>query len=168
MTLARMKTVTYSSQIVVQLSFSKINSPSSAKSNLSERTIACNTSATLEKQICADYVDFGKCQDRFGQFLGTNNDSNFLDIKVKVFKRESKHAEVRLRQNFTMGEVDFIQFLRQRKQLSTAVENFLTEQNLSLVLQSTLSKDMEEQPKLVHKVADVVDYPNRKICVTLL
>ena len=36
------------------------------------------------------------------------------------------------------------------------------------VLQSTLSKDMEEQLKLVHKVIDVVDRPNRRICVTLL
>ena len=35
------------------------------------------------------------------------------------------------------------------------------------VLQSTLSKDMEEKLKLVHKIMDVVDRPNRKICVTL-
>ena len=27
---------------------------------------------------------------------------------------------------------------------------------------------MEEQLKLVHKVIDVVDWPNRRICVTLL
>ena len=36
------------------------------------------------------------------------------------------------------------------------------------VFQSTPSKDMEEQLKLVHKVIDVVDRPNRKNCVTLL
>ena len=36
------------------------------------------------------------------------------------------------------------------------------------VLQSTLSKDMEEQLKLVHKVIDGVDCPNRKFCVKLL
>ena len=67
-----------------------------------------------------------------------------------------------------MGEVDFNQFIRQRKQLVVAADNFLREQNLSPVLQSTLSKDMEEQLKLVQKVIDVVDRPNRKICVTLL
>ena len=39
---------------------------------------------------------------------------------------------------------------------------------MSPVLQSTLSKDMEEQLKLVHKVIDVVDCPNRRIYVTLL
>ena len=67
-----------------------------------------------------------------------------------------------------MGEADFNQFIRQRNQLVVAADNFLKEQNLSPVLQSTLSKDMEEQLKLVHKVIDVVDHPNRKICVTLL
>ena len=67
-----------------------------------------------------------------------------------------------------MGEVDFNQFIRQKNQLVVAADNFLREQNLSPVLQSTLSKDMEEQLKLVHKVIDVLDRPNRKICVTLL
>ena len=96
------------------------------------------------------------------------NDSNYLDIKLKVFKREDKIAEFRLRQNFSMGEADFNQFIRQRNQLVVAADNFLREQNLFPVLQSTLSKDMEEQLKLVHKVIDVVDRPNRRICVTLL
>ena len=31
-----------------------------------------------------------------------------------------------------------------------------------------MSKDMDEQLKLAHKVVDVVDGANRKICVTLL
>ena len=67
-----------------------------------------------------------------------------------------------------MGEADFNQFIRQRNQLIVAADNFLREENLSPALQSTLSKDMEEQLKLVHKVIDVVDRPNRNICVTML
>ena len=67
-----------------------------------------------------------------------------------------------------MGEADFSQFIRQRNQLVVAVDNFLRGQNLLPVLQSTLFKDMEDQLKLVHKVVDVVDRPNRRICVTLL
>ena len=106
--------------------------------------------------------------DRFGRFSRTENDSNYLDIKLKVFKREDKKAEFRLRQNLSMGEADFNQFIRQRNQLVVAAENFLRIENLSTVLQSTLSKDMEEQLKLVHKVIDIVDRPNRKICVTVL
>ena len=113
-------------------------------------------------------MDFGKSLDRFGQFSWTNNDSNYLDIKLKVFKREDKNAEFRLRRNLSMGEADFNQFVRQRNQLVVAADNFLREENLFPVLQSTLSKDMEEQLKLVHKVIDVVHCPNRKICVTLL
>ena len=112
-------------------------------------------------------MDLDKCQERFGQFSWTRNDSKYLDIKLRVFKRESEDAEFRLRQNPKMGQADFSQFIRQKYQLVIAA-NFLREQNLSQVLQSTLSKDMEEHLKLVHKVIDVVDRPNRRISVTLL
>ena len=117
---------------------------------------------------CTDYLDFGKCQDRFGQFSWTLKDSNNSDFQLIVFKREDKKAEFRLKQNFTMGKTYFNQSIRQRNHLVVAADNFLREQTLQAVLQSTLSKDMEEQLKLVHKVIDVVDCPNRKICVTLL
>ena len=167
-TLARTKAVTYSSQIIVQLSSSKINSFLSASSILSRSPMAYNTTASLDKLTCTDYVDFGKSQDRFGRFSWSKNDSNYLDIELKTFKREDKNAEFRLRQNLSMGEADFNQCIRQRNQLVVAADNFLREQNLLPVLQSTLSKDMEEQLKLVHKVIDVVDRPNRRICVTLL
>ena len=130
--------------------------------------MAYNTTETLDKLTCTDYVDFGKCQDRFGRISWSKNDSNYLEIKLKVFMREDKNAEFRLRQNLSMGEADFNQFIRQRSQLVVAADNFLREQNLSPVLQTTLSKDMEEQLKLVHEVIDVVDRSNRKICVTLL
>ena len=98
----------------------------------------------------------------------TKRDSKYLDIKLKVCKRKNKNAEIRLRQNISMGEANFNQFIRQRKKLVVAADIFLRKQILSPVLQSSLSKDMEEQLKLVHKVIDVVDRPNRKICVTLL
>ena len=164
-TLASTKAVTFFSQFIVQLSFSKINPLLSATSILSK---AYNTTEILDKLTCTDYVDFGKSQDRFGRFSWSKNDSNYLDIKLKVFKREDKNAEFRLRQNLSMGEADFNQFIRQRNQLVFAADNFLREENLSPVLQSILSKDMEEQLKLFHKVIDVVDRANRKICVTLL
>ena len=130
--------------------------------------MAYNTTVSLDKLTCTDYVDFGKSLDRFGRFSWTKNDSNYLDIKLKVFKRENQNAEIRLRQNFSMGEADFNQFIRQRNQLVVAADNYLREQNLLPVLQFTLSKDMEEQLKLVHKVIDVVDRPNGRVCVTLL
>ena len=65
--------------------------------------MAINTTATLSKLSCTDYVDFGKCQERFGRFSWTKNDSNYLDIKLKVFKREDKNAEYRLKQKSFNG-----------------------------------------------------------------
>ena len=122
----------------------------------------------MDKLTCTKHVDFGKSSDRFGRYSWTKNDSNYLDIKLKVFKGEYKYAKFRLRQNLSVGEVDFNQFIRQRKQLVVAADNFLREQNLSPFLQSTLSKDKEEQLKLVRQVIAVLDRPNRRICATLL
>ena len=60
---------------------------------LSFSPMAYNTTETLDKLTCTDYVDFGNCQDRFGRFSWSKNDSNYLDIKLKVFKREDKNAQ---------------------------------------------------------------------------
>ena len=100
--------------------------------------MAYNTTATLDKLSCTDYVDFLKFQDRFGRFSWNKNDSNYLDVKLKVFKGESKVEEIPMRQNLTMGEADFNQFLWQRYQLVVAADNFLRNQNLSPIFQSTL------------------------------
>ena len=67
-----------------------------------------------------------------------------------------------------MGEADFNQFMRLRNQLVNAAENFATEEKFTPVLIPTMSRDMDEQLKLAHKVVDIVDRTNRKICVTLL
>ena len=129
--------------------------------------MAYNTIASLNKLTCTDYVDFGKCQDRFGQFCRSKNDSNYLNVKLKVFRKDDK-KEFRLVQNLTMGEADFNQFVRLRNQQVNAAEKFAREKNLTPVLIPTMSKVMDEQLKLAHKVIDVVDRANRKICVFLL
>ena len=129
--------------------------------------MAYNTTASLDKLTCTDYVDFGKCQDRFGRFSWSKNDSNYLDVKLKVFRKDDK-KEFRLVQNLTMGEADFNQFMRLRNQLVNAADNFARVENLTPVLIPTMSRDMDEQLGLAHKVVDVVDRTNRKICVTLL
>ena len=124
--------------------------------------MAYNTTASLEKLTCTNYVDFGKCQDRFGRFSWSKNDSNYLDVKLKVFRKGDK-KEFRLVQNLTMGEAEFKQFMRLRNQLVNAAENFAGEESLTPVMIPTMSKDMDEQLKLAHNVVDVW-----KICVTLL
>ena len=112
-------------------------------------------------------MDFSKCQDRFGRFSWSKNDSNYLDVKLKVFTKDDKKV-FRLAQNLTMGEADFNQFMRLRNELVNAAENFAGEENLTPVLIPTKSRDMDEQLKLAHKVVDLVDRTNRKICVTPL
>ena len=52
--------------------------------------MAYNTTETLDKLPCTDYVDFGKCQDRFGRFLWSKNDSKYLDIKLKCSREKTK------------------------------------------------------------------------------
>ena len=126
-----------------------------------------NTTATLDKLACTDYVDFGKCQDRFGRNFWSKNTFNYLDAEPKVFKRE-ENKQCRLAQSLTMGEADFDQFIRLRNQLVAAVRDFSKEENLPPVQVKLLAKDMEEQLKLSHKVVEVIDWPHRKICVTML
>ena len=86
--------------------------------------MAYNTTVSLDKLTCTDYVDFGKCQDRFGQFSWSENDSNYLDVNFKVFRKDDK-KEFRLVQNLTMGEADFNQFMRLRNQLINAAITLL-------------------------------------------
>ena len=58
--------------------------------------------------------------------------------------------------------------MRLSYQLVNAAENYAREENLMPLLLPTMSRDMDEQLKLAHKVVDVVDRTNRKNCVTLL
>ena len=85
-----------------------------------------------------------------------------MDVKLKAFKKND-NKEFRLAQNLTMGEADFNQFMRLKNQLVNAAEIFAREKNLASVLTPTMSKDMDEQLKLAHKVVDVVDREDRKI-----
>ena len=106
-------------------------------------------------------MDSHKGQGRFGRFSWSKNESNYLDVKLKVFKKDDK-KEIRLVQNRTLGEADFHQFMRLRNQMVKAAENLIR------VLIPAMSKDMDEQLKLAHRVVYVVDRANGKICVALL
>ena len=81
---------------------------------------------------------------------------------------KNDNKEFRLVQNLTMGEGDFNQFTPLRNQLVLAAENIGREEISSPGLTPTMSKDMNEQLKVPHKVLDVVDRANKKICLTLL
>ena len=129
--------------------------------------MAYNTTSSLDKLTCTDYVDFDKCPDRFGRLSWSKNNSKYLDVRLKGLKKDDK-KEFRLVQNLAMGEVGFNQFMRSSNQLVNTAEKFAREENLTPVLILTMSKDMNEQFKLAQKVADVVGRGNTNICVTLL
>ena len=84
-------------------SIHKYKSLPSATSFLSRSPMAHNTTASLDKLNCTDYVDFRKCQDRFGQIPWSKNDFNYLDVKLKLFKKDD-NQEFRPVQNRTMGK----------------------------------------------------------------
>ena len=98
----------------------------SATGILSRSPMAFNTTASLDKLTCTDSVDFGKGQDRLGRFSWSKNSSNYLDVNLKLFKKDD-NKEFRLVQNLTMGEADFNQFMRLRNQLVNLAENFARE-----------------------------------------
>ena len=112
-------------------------------------------------------MDFGKFQHRFGGFSWTEKDSNYLDVRLIVFKK-GDNKQFPLVQSLTMGDVEVNQFMRLRNNLVIAANNFVREENLTLMLIPTMPKDLDEQLELAHKVVDVVDRANRKICVTLM
>ena len=61
-----------------------------ATSILSHSPEVGNSTVSLEKLTCSDYVDFVNCQDRFGQFLWSKNDSDYLDVQLKVLKKDAE------------------------------------------------------------------------------
>ena len=85
--------------------------------------MAYKTTACLGKLTCTDYVEFGKCQDRFGRIFWSKIDSNYLDVKLKVFKRDG-NIDFRLVQILTIWEAAFNRFKRSKKELFIAPENF--------------------------------------------
>ena len=139
----------------------------SATSILFCSPVTYNTTASLDRLTCTDYVDFGKFQDKFGQFCWSKNDSNYLEVKFNVFKK-GDNKEFRLVQNLTVGESEFNQFMRLRNQLVNAAWNVAREEKLPPVLIPIMSRDMDDQLKLAHKVFEIVDRANRKIWLTLL
>ena len=111
--------------------------------------MAYNTTAFMDKLACTDYVDFGKCQDRCGRVSWSKHSFDYLDLRLKVFKKD-ENKEFRLAQNLTMGKTDFNQFIRLRNHLVVAVRVFSKEENLPPVHVKLLAKDMEEQLKHLH------------------
>ena len=69
----------------------KIKKILSATSILSYSPImAFNITASLDNLTCTVFVDFEKCQDRFGQLSWSKKDSNSLDVKLQCFQERGQ------------------------------------------------------------------------------
>ena len=49
--------------------------------------MAYKATASLNNLTFTNYVDFGKCQNRFGRVLSFKNLSTYLKVKLKVLKQ---------------------------------------------------------------------------------
>ena len=95
-------------------------------------------------------MDFGKCQDRFGKFSWSKSDSNYLNVKFNVFKKDdNKHF--RVVQSQTTEEADFNEIMRLGNRLVSAAANIEREGNLSTVMIPTMSEDMDEELNLAQR-----------------
>ena len=145
--------------------FLKNNSFPLTTSIQSPSLMAHNTTVSLDKMTCTDFVDFAKIQNRFGQFSMSKTDSKYLDIKLKSFTKDD-NEEFRLAQHHRKRAADFNQIMQLRNQLVIAAENFAKERILSPIVIPTLSQHMDRQLKLAHKLVDVVDRASnqKKLC----
>ena len=89
------------------------------------------------------------------KYSWSKNDSNYFDVKHKVFKKMTKKIPDWWK--ILLGEADFNQIMRMRNHVVIAAENHGREDNLSRMLIPTMSKYMDENFKLAHEVVDVVD-----------
>ena len=112
-------------------------------------------------------MDLSEFSRRIWTFFWYESDPIFLDVKFKVFKEDDK-KDSQLVPSLTKRAADFNYYMRMRNKLNIGAEKVGKEENLSLVLIPTMSKDVDEQLKLAHKFVDMVDRANRKNCVTLL
>ena len=93
-------------------------------------------------------MDSGKGKDRFGRFSWSKSVSKDVDVKLKLFKKND-NKDMRLVPILTRGKADFNQFMRLRNQLVIATENFGRGENLSPVPIPTISRDVDEELRLL-------------------
>ena len=125
----------------------------SATSILSHSPMAHNTTVSLDNLTCTDYVDFGKCSDKFRQLSSSKNDSNYLDLKHKFFRKDDNKV-FRLVQNLTMGEAGFNRFMQLSYQLVIATKKLARRENLFPVVLPTLSIRKGERVFLMNYWSD--------------
>ena len=121
------------------------------------RSISWNMTASMDKLLL-----LWKMSTEIWTIFWVQKRLQLYGWETKVFKKDDNKDFGRA-QNLTTWESYFNQFLRWRNQPVISAKNFGGEQHLSPMQIPTLSKDMDEQLKLAHRVIDFVDVPIRNI-----
>ena len=121
-----------------------------------------NTAVFLDKLTCNDCVDIAKCPDSFGQFSSSKNDSYYLDVELKVLKRND-NRDFRLVQKAHNGRGSLQPVHAIDESRGHCTRRFWRRVKIVPCADTKKPKDMDEQLKLAHKVVDVVHCPYRKV-----
>ena len=74
--------------------------------------MASNTTASINKLSCTNYVDSGKLNDRFGIFPGLKTTPTSIILEINVVK-EIANEDYRLVENTTILQKSTKKYLRQ-------------------------------------------------------
>ena len=109
-----------------QLSFSRSNLLSKATTTFHKqlKSTVWNTTVSLDKWTCDNFVDVGKSLDINEQFFLSKGDYNLLDVKQKAFQKNDSN-NYQPERNFTMGEADLNQILKIQNQPVFVAENII-------------------------------------------
>ena len=127
--------------------------------------MASDTTASMDKLTCPDYVDFGKCQDRFGRFSWSKNDSNYMDKQRKGFEKDEKRFSTSTKSYNGRVRVQIIYAIEESTRLCH--KNLWRRVKFVSDTFTKKTKHTDKQLKLAHTIVDVLDFPNRKMCVTM-
>ena len=84
--------------------------------------MASDTTASMDKLTCPDYVDFKNVKTELDDFRGPKTIPTTWIKNSKFSKKMRK--DFPLVQNFTMGESEFNYFMRLRKELVLVTKTF--------------------------------------------
>ena len=96
--------------------------PASSILSRQAKAINNNITASLDKLTYTDYVDSCKSQDRFVPFSLSKSDSNGLDVKLKVIKKDD-NKDFQMVQNLRTREINFNQLMKLQNYLVVAAKN---------------------------------------------
>ena len=74
--------------------YNKVVLSLTSPNNKNESEMVYNTTATLDKLSCTDYVDFGKCQERFGRFSWTQKWLQIVGYWTKSVQERTQKCRI--------------------------------------------------------------------------